>query len=553
MNSEFDPVDLELIRNRLVAGAEKMSLTLWRSSFSTVIREVLDYSTALFTPNGAMVAQSAQLPFQMMTMSGPLQQAIREKDFGPGDVVLLNDPYAARGQHLPDFMVFRPVYAGDLHIGFAGAVAHMIDTGGGAAGSYVAGATEIFHEGLRIPAVKICDGGVWNLDLQQLILLNVREPYKVAGDMRAMYAATEIGFDEMSATAERYGGLRTLEAMEHILDGSERLLRKRISAVDDGTYHAVDFVDDDGISDDPVRVQAAVTIAGSSVIVDFEGSSPQVSGPINATIEMTETTVVYVIMAALGEGVAKNDGCRRVIQLRAPDRSVVNAKSPAPVASRVTTCHRIVDVLLKALAEVIPSRVMAGYYGVSNICNIGGVDADTGEQWVHFEIEVGGWGGRPTSDGIDGHSAHIHNLANTPVEVVESTVPLRVERYGFREGSGGPGQFRGGLGLRRDIRLLADFGQLNLLGDRSRFPPPGLQGGEPGVGGRYVLNPGENDERVMPNKIANFPMRSGDVISMETPGGGGFGPPAQRDSVASIRDERDEKTRPLEYDQGADQ
>lgn len=542
MTSELDPVDLELIRNRLVSGAEKMSLTLWRSSYSTVIREVLDYSTALFSADGSMVAQSAQLPFQMMTMSGPLKQAIAKVDVEPGDVLLLNDPHAAGAQHLPDFMMFRPVHADDQLIGFAGAVAHMIDTGGGAAGSYVAGATEIFHEGLRIPAVKICAAGTWDNDLYQVILLNVREPYKVAGDMRAMRAATEIGATEMAAVAERYGNDYLTAAMRSILDGSEELLRNRIAAVPDGTCTAVDFVDDDGITDEPVRLQAAVTISGGTVAVDLTGSASQTRGPINATIEMTETTVVYVLMAVFGEGIPKNDGCRRVVQLVAPDRSVVNAKTPAPVASRVTTCHRLVDVLLQALADVVPDQVVAGYYGVSNICNIGGVDPPTGEPWVHFEIEVGGWGARPTKDGLDGFSAHIHNLANTPVEVVESTVPLLVERYGFRDDSGGQGRFRGGLGLRRDIRLLAPRAELNLLGDRSHFHPPGLQGGEPGAGGRYVLNPGTDDERVMPNKIANYPMMRGDVISMETPGGGGYGHPPDRDADAAARDALDGKT-----------
>lgn len=539
--TNLNAVTLELIRCRLVAGAQQMAATLWKSSYSTVIREVLDYSTALFDERGQMVAQSAQLPFQMMTMSVPLQYLVNQGyDWQPGDVVLLNDPYLCDGQHLPDFMTFRPIFRNEILIGFSGAVAHMIDTGGGAPGSYLASATEIYQEGLRLPPLKIVRAGVQNEELLQLIALNVREPVKVLGDLAAMIACTAMGERVLQELIDRYDLNVTRRAMSAILDGSERLFRNRIREVPDGIYKAADFVDDDGISDEPIRLELTLTVDGDVVTADFTGSSPQVRGPVNATQSMTMTSVNYTLMAAIGAGVPKNDGCGRSMQVIAPERSVLNAKSPAPVASRVTTCHRVVDVMLQALAQAIPDKVMAGYYGVSNICNLGGYDK-AGKPWVHFEIEVGGWGGRPNSDGLDGFSAHIHNLANTPIEVVENSVPLRVERYEYIPNSGGTGKYRGGLGLRRDIRVLQDETSLNLLGDHCKFPPTGLLGGGNGATGRYVLNPDTPQEHVMPNKLSNYRLNYGDVISMQTPGGGGYGDPAERDAALDEEDRLEEK------------
>ena len=539
---KIDPITLELIRCRLIAGAEQMSAALWKSAYSTVIREVLDYSTAIFDVRGQMVAQSAQLPFQMMTMSAPLRFLVEQGyAWDDGDVVLLNDPYACAGQHLPDFMTFCPVFADGRCIAFTGAVAHMIDTGGGAPGSYVATATEIYQEGLRIPPVKILRRGEKNNELLDLIALNVREPHKLLGDVAAMTACTRIGAGVVGELVKRYGTQTVERHVEAILDGSERQFRHRINEVPDGTYKAVDFVDDDGISSDPIRVELALTIAGDTVVADCTGSSPQVKGPVNMTLEMTVSTVIYTLMAAIGKGVHKSDGCRRAVRVLAPERSVLHAQSPAPVASRVTISHRLVDVMLHALAQVIPEKVMAGYYGVSNICNIGGYDADTGKPWVHFEIEVGGWGGRPTSDGLDAFSAHVHNVANTPIEVVESSAPLRVERYALIPNSAGGGKYRGGLGLRRDVRVLVDDASLNLLGDHCKFPPTGMLGGADGKTGRYVLNPDTDAERVMPNKLSNYRINAGDVISMQTPGGGGYGDPAQRDPKLIERDRREGK------------
>lgn len=537
--SQFQPdtITLELVRCRLVAGAQQMAASLWKSSYSTVIREVLDYSTAIFDEHGQMVAQSAQIPFQMMTMSAPLQQLVRsDYTWNEGDVVLLNDPYACNAQHLPDFMTFRPVFCHGKCVAFCGVVAHMIDTGGGAAGSYLATATEIFQEGLRIPPVKIIRRGVRNQEIFDLIALNVREPVKVLGDLSAMSASTHVGERVVKELIEEYGSEQLRSTLVAILDGSEYQFRYRLGQVPNGTCKSVDHVDDDGITEDPIRLELSLTFEGDTVVADFTGTSPQVQGPVNATYEMTCSTVNYVLMAVFGQEMAKNDGCRRPVCVSVPPRTVLSAASPAPVVSRVTTCHRVVDVMLQAMAQIVPDRVTAGYYGVSNICNIGGHHPETGNPWVYFDIEVGGWGARPQSDGLDGFSAHVHNVANTPIEVVEMTHPVRVERYEMLANSGGSGRYRGGLGLRRDIRVLTSGTLLNLLGDHCKFAPRGLLGGRDGAPGRYVLNPDTARERLLPNKLSNYPLQEGDVISMQTPGGGGYGDPAERTPQAIRRD-----------------
>ena len=395
MKPKLDPVLLELIRSRLEYGAQHMAHTLWRSSSSTTIREVLDYSTALFNARGEMVAQSAQLPFQMMTMSSPMRHFhVEGYPWEPGDAVLVNDPYLAAGQHLPDLMVFRPIFIGRRLVGFAGVIAHMLDIGGGAPGSYVADATEIYHEGLRIPPVKIQARGRIQTEILQMIRANVRESEKVTGDIVALVACTAIGEEAFLAVCAKYGAGLVERALGAILDQSERMLRQRLKDLPTVALRAVDYVDDDGIEDRPIRLELKLFRRGRRLVLDFTGSSPQVKGPVNATLAMTDSTVNYVLMAAFGAGIPKNDGCRRVVEIIAPAGSVINALSPAPVASRVTTCHRLVDLVLQALSRAYPEKVMAGYYGNSAICNLGGSDPGDRAAVDSFRDRGGRMGGQ---------------------------------------------------------------------------------------------------------------------------------------------------------------
>jgi N-methylhydantoinase B len=307
---------------------------------------------------------------------------------------------------------------------------------------------------------------------------------------------------------------------------SERRTREGITGIPDGRYCFEQFLDDDGISDEPVPLRVALTIRGDEITADFTGTAPQRKGSVNATLAMTRATVQYVLMAVLDPDIPQNEGCFEPVHIIAPEGSVINARSPAAVVSRILPCHRMVDLLLGALAQAIPDRVVAGYYGNSNIYSIGGLSAGTGRHWVAFDIEVGGWGARPNKDGLDGYSAHVHNLQNTPIEMVEASFPLRIERYEFIPDSGGRGKFRGGRGLRRDVRILAEEAVVTALGDRFKFPAHGLFGGEPGRCGAWVLIR-DGQETTLPSKVTALPLKKGDLFSVRTQGGGGYGKPEE--------------------------
>lgn len=539
---KVDPVTLEVVRNALIAIAQQMGVIIWKSARSTVIREMLDFSTAIFDSSARMIAQSSAVPLQILTLGPPLKVVLREfPDLKPGDVILMNDPYLADVQHLPDFTMFRPMFFGGERVGFLGNMAHQIDCGGRAPGSYGGDATEIFHEGLRIPPVKIVAGGQLNDAVEALLKANSRQPEKLAGDIHSLLAALEVGEKEFQKLCSLYG-LGTLEACsEELIAYSERRTRQEISRIPDGTYCFEQFIDGDGVSDGAIPIRVALTVERDEVTTDFTGTGPQCKGSINATLAMTRATVQYVMMAVLDPDIPQNEGCFRPISIIAPAGSILNARSPAPVVGRVLPCHRMVDTLLGALAQAVPNRVMAGYYGNSNIISISGLNQESGRHWVAFIIDVGGWGARPTADGLDGYSAHMHNIQNVPIEILESDSPVRVERYEFIAASGGRGKFRGGLGLRRDILILADEAEVTALGDRFKFPAHGLFGGEPGQPGAWVVIR-EGKEIQLPAKITAFPLKKGDLFSIRTQGGGGYGRHEDRDPARIERDIRDGKT-----------
>jgi N-methylhydantoinase B len=521
----IDPVTLEIVRNALTGIAQQMGVIIWRSAHSTVVREILDFSTGVFDSAGRMTAQSSAIPIQLLSLGPPLKRVLRHfPDLRPGDVILTNDPYLADAQHLPDFTMFHPVFFGGRCVAIVGDMAHQIDCGGRSPGSYGGDVTEIYQEGIRIPPVKILDRGKLNQAVEDMLAANSREPEKLLGDVRAQMAALEVGEREYQKLCARFGPETLGACTEELLAYSERRMREEIRGVPDGKYCFEQFIDDDGITDEPVPLRVALTVKEDEITADFSGTASQRKGSVNATLAMTRATVQYVLGAVLDPDIPQNEGCFRPVHLIAPDASVINARSPAAVVSRVLPCHRMADLLLGALAQALPDRVVAGYYGNSNIYSIGGLNSRTGRHWVSFEIEVGGWGARPNKDGLDGYSAHIHNVQNTPIEMVEASFPLRIERYEFIPDSGGRGKFRGGRGLRRDIRILAEEAVVTALGDRFKFPAHGLFGGEPGRRGEWVLVR-DNQETSLPCKITEFPLKKGDVFSVRTQGGGGYGAP----------------------------
>ena len=523
------PIELEILRSALTAVAAEMDVTVWRTSRSTIVRELLDYSTAVFDRDGFNVTQSARIPQHLNSMGFGFLEIVRRflplDQWRDGDVVISNDPYCG-GQHLPDLLAFRPVFSNGERIAVVGTLCHHLDMGGLAAGSYAATATEIFQEGLRIPPLKLYEAGTLNEAVLALIRQNVRKPEIFWGDLQAQLASLAVGEAKMQALIRRYGAPTMVAACAEILDSSERAMRAMIAGMPDGRYTFEDFIDDDGINDRPIRIPAAIDIRGDEMTVDLSGSGPQATGPVNATLASSASAVCYSVIACADQSVAPNAGCYRPIKLVAPEGSVVNARHPAPVAHRMVTSHRLANVLLGALHKAVPDRIPAAYYGVSYVCTFQSID-QSGERRVLVEIEIGGGGGHPREDGANAYSLGMHNNANIPVETIESDRHISIPRYGLIPDSGGAGRYRGGLGLFREWRVDCAEALFTASLERFKFRPYGLAGGGAAMPGKLTLIRG-GERQALPSKVNNLPLRQGDIIRLETSGGGGFGSPAER-------------------------
>lgn len=521
--TSHDPVRLEVFKHLFASVAEEMGVALRRSGYSPNIKERRDFSCALFDAQGRMIAQAAHIPVHLGAMPLSVAACIQALDLAPGDVAALNDPYHG-GTHLPDITMVTPILVGEEGnrrlVGFAASRAHHSDVGGMAPGSMPL-AHELYQEGLVIPPIKLVAGGKLNQGVWDLLLANVRTPGERAGDLRAQMAANEKGVKRMRALVGRYGLEEVEGYMAGLLDYAERMTRRLIADLPDGTYRFHDRMDDDGVSPEPAEIAVAVTIRGDEVVVDFEGTSPQRRGGINAVYAITLSAVYYVFRALIGLDIPSNSGCLAPIQVIAPKGSLVNARPPAAVAAgNVETSQRITDALLGALAQACPDCVPAASQGTMNNLSIGGWDPERGEPYAYYETIGGGMGARPDRDGVGAIHTHMTNTMNTPVEALEYAYPLRVRRYEIRQGSGGAGRYRGGDGIRRDIQALHDA-RVTILSERRRYPPYGLAGGEPGQTGCNLLIRGE-ETRELPGKVS-LEVKAEDVISIQTPGGGGFG------------------------------
>jgi N-methylhydantoinase B len=534
----LDPIELEVLRNALTAAAADMDVTMWRTSRSTIVREMLDYSTAIFDAHGNNVAQSARIPQHLNSMGYFLQtildRFIAADLWEEGDVIISNDPYCG-GQHLPDIAAFRPVFSGGRRVAIVGTLCHHLDVGGMSPGSYAASATEIYQEGLRIPPSKLFAKGVRNDALWGLIAQNVRQPAIVMGDMQSQIASLGVGTRAVEILAVRYGEDTLVASCSAMLDASEAAMRETIRAIPDGVYEFEDFLDDDGIDlTRPVRIHTRITVAGDKLVVDLSGSNREVRGPINATLGSTSSAVYFAIVAAAGRPIAPNAGCYRPIEIIAPEGLIVSARHPAPVAHRLAPGHVLLNVLFGALAKAIPHRLPAAYYAVSYVCSFQTMEAG-GARKVLVEIEVGGCGAHPNGDGASAHSFGMHNNASIPIEMIESGIPITMVEYGLVPGSGGGGRHRGGLGLCRAWRIDSQAATFTAQMDRFRFRPFGLNGGEPGAAGRLELVR-DGQAQALHSKISNMALRKGDVVRLVTSGGGGLGPPSERQSSLQQRD-----------------
>jgi len=531
-HSDFDPIRLEIYKHLFASIAEEMGVVLRKSSYSPNIKERLDFSCAVFDPTGRMISQAAHIPVHLGSMPLSVSAAIQKfseegttvQGIHPGDVLILNDPYQG-GTHLPDITLISPVFLDEqlpnpVRLGFVASRAHHADVGGAAPGS-MSIAREIYQEGIILPPVKLIENGKMNDGILDIILANVRTPEERLGDLWAQIAANRRGGMRFREISLHKGLSETQFYMQALRDYSERVTRRLLENLPDGSYAFTDHLDDDGIQTEPISIRVRVTIHGDEAEVDFTGSSTQVAGSLNAVYAITLSAVNYVFRCLVGLDVPNNSGCMAPIKVIAPEGSIVNALHPAPVAGgNVETSQRIVDVLFGAMAQAQPDLIPAASQGTMNNITIGGINPETGSPFTYYETVGGGMGARPTSDGPSALHSHMTNTLNTPCEALEYAYPLTVVRYEIRRGSGGRGQFRGGNGIRRDIRIDAPA-QVSLITERRISTPYGLHGGEPGEKGENLLVRGSESIH-LPGK-GMITVLPGDILSVRTPGGGGYG------------------------------
>jgi N-methylhydantoinase B len=533
----IDAAELEIFKNLFHSVAEEMGAALRRSAFSPNIKERRDYSCAVFDGQGRVVAMGDHMPVHLGSMPMSVTAAIRDLRLGPGDIAMLNDPYAG-GTHLPDITLVMPVFARTKEkaratkkavldrrfsrkpMFYVANRAHHSDIGGARPAS-MGLSEEIYQEGLRIPPVHLVRCGQLMPDVFAMVLANVRTPREREGDLTAQVAACRLGARRLLELVEKYGARRANLCLEALQRYSAALMREALLQIPDGEYRAEDYLDDDGFGSRPVRLRVAIQIQRGKALVDFAGSAPACRGSVNAVMAITVSAVFYVFRCLLGEDVPACAGLLAPIEVRAPEGSVVNARPPAAVAAgNVETSQRLVDVLFKALARAIPDRIPAASSGTMNNISFGGIDPRSGEPFAYYETIAGGMGARPTQDGLGGIHTHMTNSLNTPIEALESAYPLRVRKYSLRRGSGGAGKFRGGDGIVREIEFLSEV-RGSILSDRRRLQPYGLSGGRPGKAGKNRLTiSGRGTE--LPSK-SSFEAPVGSVLRIETPGGGGWG------------------------------
>jgi N-methylhydantoinase B len=519
----FDPIELAVFKSATRSVAEEMGASLRRTAFSPNIKERRDYSCAVFDAGGQMIAMGDHMPVHLGSMPMSVRAAVDALTLGPGDIAILNDPFAG-GTHLPDITMVLPVFIEQEKklIFYVASRAHHADVGGKYPGS-MGLCREISEEGVRIPPVKLVSGGETDMSILTQILNNVRTPEEREGDLAAQIGACRVGEMRLQELVARVGYEKVQGLCAELLDYSERLMRAELSQMPAGRFSAEDFLDDDGFGNSPIRINVCVEFdpRSASAQVNFDGSSPQVASSMNAVFAITYSATYYVFRCLLPEDAPANAGLMRPITVLAPEDTIVNASPPAAVAAgNVETSQRIVDVLLRALAQAIPTRVPAASSGTMSNLTIGGIDPRIGRPFAYYETIAGGMGARPNADGISGVHTHMTNSLNTPVEALEYAYPFRARRYSYRPNSGGTGKFRGGDGLIREIELLADA-QVTLLSDRRKFQPYGLAGGEHGTPGAAIHASGLTTQPIAAK--SSVLAKKGDIISIETPGGGGWG------------------------------
>lgn len=552
----LDPVTMEVVRNKLEGIANEMESTLLRSSFSPIVKEGLDASASLFTTAGESLAQACAVPIHLATLIPIVETLLREfplQTMNDGDIYIMNDPYLG-GTHLPDIALVAPIFVDGKVIALSATMTHHQDVGGMTPGSIPTNATEIYQEGIRIPPLKLFDAGQINQTLVSLLRLNVRIPDTFMGDINAQIAACRIGARRLQELTQVYDVPTLQRIFQALLAHSEVLTRAQLRTIPDGVYRYGDWLDNDGIDlEQRVRIEVAVTIRDGAMHVDFTGTGAQLRGPFNCVKSGSQAAAYFAVRALTDPEIPTNAGCFRPVSLHLPEGTLVNPREPAPVGSRTATIKRITGCILGAFKEALPDKVPADSAGVLLALAFGGKLAD-GKPYVVGELITGGSGAARASDGVDVVETDASNCMNLPVEALELEAPIRVHRLALRPDSGGPGQYRGGLGLIKEFELLGEDAIFTHRGERHYFPAQGSAGGGSGACETSTIVRASGAVEEIPSKQVAT-LHRGDRVIVQTPGGGGYGDPALRDPAALAADIADGKVSPGEaatnYGRGA--
>jgi len=535
---------IEIVAGALEAATAEMCASLIRSAYSPNIKERADCSTAICDMQGRTLSIATHAPAHLgstLKLVPALLERFPIKTLAPGDVFFANDPYIVGVTHLNDCTAAAPIFIADKVVAFALAVAHHSDVGGRVPGSESGDSTSIFQDGVRLPPMRLVANGIRRDDVWEMFLLNSRTPHFSNGDLLAQLAALERGRIRVEEIYARYGLEETSSAIERVLDATEKRMRSRIGEVlRAGTYSTQDWLDDDGLSNESVKLSASISIDGDGVLFDLSECPPQLGSGKNVPLTHTMATVIYCLKAVVDPSIANNEGVYRVIRLNAPAGSIVNPLPPAAVGSRNPTAMILADVLLRALGQAAPARAIAASGNMQGTI-LAGWDAARGRYFVNYENFAGGQGALPTRDGDDAMHVSMSNTSNLPIEAMEMEFPLRAERYELIPGSGGSGRQRGGLGVCRDYRIIGDGVELATRSTRQRFAAQGLDGGGSGALGAFIVDPDTPQEQKLPGTGSEIALRNGALLRIETAGGGGYGDAAERDPDQITADRRSGK------------
>ena len=536
---KIDGILLEVIGNTFMSIAEEMGAVLVKSAYSTNIKERKDCSCALFDAAGNTIAQAEHIPMHlgsMLGLIGEIKRHFKLEEIKPGDMFIANDPYNGGGTHLPDIAVASPVFYDGEIVAFVANIAHHNDVGGRVPGSNAADSDSIYAEGIRIPTVKIFREGELDKDILNLILLNCRVRHIRLGDLNAQFACNKKGVQRMEDVCAKYGKETVALCMEELLDYSERKIRMALSAIPNGSHEFEDYLDSDGLGSDPIKLNVKVAIKDEDIELDFTDNPDQVKGAINLPLSALRASVYYAIRSIVDPSLPSNGGYYRAIHIKSRPGCILGCTEPAACAGRSDTAQRVADMIFGAMSEVVPHQVIAGSNSSITGVYFGGVSPDTGEYYVYMETFGGGSGARFNKDGLSCVQVHMSNTSNLPIESMEVEFPYMVERYELVTDSGGPGKYRGGLSMSKDIRVLGHDSEFTIKADRQKVPPYGLFGGKPGLPGLITIYPDTDEAQTVDSKKSGNLLKANGVLRCQMPGAGGYGNPLERSRELLIKD-----------------